>query len=412
MKQRSDYTFKYNQDLGRHGWLRLTPAYSVKLVKEILCTDNLFTNPDNKDKHILDPFSGTATTGIVAAEMGLDCQLYDINPFLIWLAEVKCKNYRLSDLDFLVNTTIGDLASIKYPDNDLWIPDMKNIERWWSPDTLRSLSILHNYISVSWGRPNNKDCYNLLWIAFARQIIATSAANYGHVSVSFKNDTENFDFEYIKQRFINDLLDIVKSAKIQLSGSVTIDDMDARNINNNADRKFNTVITSPPYPNRISYIRELRPYMYWLGFLTSGEQAGELDWKAIGGTWGSATSRLSSWQPDENADLPHEVHDSCKQIEEADRKNGKTMSKYVQKFFNDMFLHLSTLPNVLDNNSEIYYILGNSFFYGIHVDTEAIITSILDTVGFKNVKSTPIRKRNCKKGLYEYCISAQWKAQT
>jgi hypothetical protein len=34
VKQRSDYTFKYNQKLGRHGWLRLTPAYSVKLVSQ------------------------------------------------------------------------------------------------------------------------------------------------------------------------------------------------------------------------------------------------------------------------------------------------------------------------------------------------------------------------------------------
>ncbi|WP_322490103.1 hypothetical protein [Chloroflexus sp.] len=37
------------------------------------------------------------------------------------------------------------------------------------------------------------------------------------------------------------------------------------------------VITSPPYPNRMSYIRELRPYMYWLGYLNNGRDAGELD---------------------------------------------------------------------------------------------------------------------------------------
>lgn len=36
--------------------------------------------------------------------------------------------------------------------------------------------------------------------------------------------------------------------------------------------------------------------MYWLGFLESGEQAGNLDWKAIGGTWGSATSKLKDWE--------------------------------------------------------------------------------------------------------------------
>jgi len=38
-------------------------------------------------------------------------------------------------------------------------------------------------------------------------------------------------------------------------------------------------------------IRELRPYMYWLRFFRTGREAGELDWDAIGGTWGVATSR-------------------------------------------------------------------------------------------------------------------------
>ena len=52
--QRADYTFKYNKKLGRHGWLRLTPAYSVKLVDELM-------QDCSSDSFILDPFSGTGT---------------------------------------------------------------------------------------------------------------------------------------------------------------------------------------------------------------------------------------------------------------------------------------------------------------------------------------------------------------
>ena len=36
MKQRADLTFKENLLRGRHGWLRLTPAFSVKVVHQIL----------------------------------------------------------------------------------------------------------------------------------------------------------------------------------------------------------------------------------------------------------------------------------------------------------------------------------------------------------------------------------------
>ena len=63
--QRADFTFKHNRKQGRHGWLRLTPAYSIKIVTEIL---GRLPSPGR----VLDPFSGTGTTGLVCAERGLE----------------------------------------------------------------------------------------------------------------------------------------------------------------------------------------------------------------------------------------------------------------------------------------------------------------------------------------------------
>ena len=82
-KQNAEFTFKYNRSMGRHGWLRLTPAYSVKIVEQIL--DGL----EYKPKCVLEPFSGTGTTGLVCANLGIKSISYDVNPFLIWLAETK-----------------------------------------------------------------------------------------------------------------------------------------------------------------------------------------------------------------------------------------------------------------------------------------------------------------------------------
>lgn len=402
--QRIDYTFKYNTKRGRHGWLRLTPAYSIALVKEILQCDTLFS-AENPARNILDPFCGTATTGLVAAEYGLNCTLYDINPFLIWFCKIKSKDFDANTLDYIAKKLGSDLMRLKLQESEFWIPPMKNIERWWGKETLFALSTLRNYIITNWGKLNTTDDYNLLWIAFAKLCIEISAADFNHISVSFKDATTAHDWATIKAMFLSIFSAMIDSAKMKLKGNITILEGDARSLN--YEGKFDTVITSPPYPNRISYIRELRPYMYWLGFLECGEEAGELDWKAIGGTWGSATSRLSSWMQT-NARLPECLLDTCSVIENCNEKNGKTMATYVLKFFDDMYIHLGSLRAHLLPNATINYILGNSSFYGYFVDTDAIIKEMLNDLHFTNVSSRIIRKRNSKSNLYEYLISAAY----
>ena len=74
--QRADLTHRHNRLRKRHGWLRLTPAYSVRLVSEVL-------DFAGESAVVFDPFSGTGTTALAAAEHGHDAIGVDINPFLV-----------------------------------------------------------------------------------------------------------------------------------------------------------------------------------------------------------------------------------------------------------------------------------------------------------------------------------------
>ena len=76
LQQRTDYTHKYNRDFGRHGWLRLTPAYSLKVVNEIICQQS-------KASRVLDPFFGSGTTALCSAVRGILAVITDTNPFLV-----------------------------------------------------------------------------------------------------------------------------------------------------------------------------------------------------------------------------------------------------------------------------------------------------------------------------------------
>ncbi|AOY83159.2 DNA adenine methylase [Moorena producens JHB] len=402
VKQRSDYTFKYNKKLGRHGWLRLTPAYSVKLVEEIL--DNI-----PEDAFILDPFSGTATTGIVAAEQGFYAHCFDINPFLIWLGNAKCRNYTKTELEKLqmgVNKAL--IKSKNYLNKDNWLPKIHNITRWWSVDTLKIIAALRQVLVNEFGEPKDNNVSSLAWISFCRLVIETSSAAFNHVSMSFHDEVTTFEVEQIEYLYLEILDAIVENASEALSGSASVHSVDSREPVSIEEVKYSHIVTSPPYPNRISYIRELRPYMYWTKFLDTAREAGELDWKAIGGTWGIATSRLQNWESN-GLELPELIRLVVSEILETEEKNTLLMANYVYKYFHDMHLHFHNLKSILNKGAVLSYIVGNSSFYGVQVHTEKLLENSLNYLGFTNVGSKAIRKRNSKKELFEYCVYATWK---
>ena len=404
VRQRADYTFQYNRRLGRHGWLRLTPAYSVKLVEKIL--DDV-----PEDSFILDPFSGTATTGLAAAERGLSAHGLDVNPFLVWLGNAKCRNYSKAELGQLQSAIDKALAACKtLVGQDNWVPNIHDITRWWHSRTLANLAVLRRALVDQFGEPAAGDGVSALaWVAFCRLIIETSAAAFNHVSMSFHDEAAAFSMEQVESLYGEIAAAIACSAGVELRRTASIHFADSREHARVGGVKYSHVVTSPPYPNRVSYIRELRPYMYWTKFLDTAREAGELDWRAIGGTWGVATSRLHGWASDDLA-LPASLELVVSQILETKEKNSLLMANYVRKYFHDMHLHLRCLRKSLKKGAVISYIVGNSSFYGVQVHTDELLMESLRTFGFANVVSRVIRKRNSKKELFEYCVHATWKA--
>lgn len=402
VKQRSDYTFKHNKNLGRHGWLRLTPAYSVKLVEEIIGS-----LPENT--FILDPFSGTATTGLVAAERGGTAHCLDINPFLIWFSNAKCHNYTKAELKKLrtgVDQALSECTDLVNQEN--WLPNIHNMTRWWCEHTLKTLAALRQALVKQFGEPKDNDVSSLAWISFCRLVIETSCVAFNHVSMSFHDKVTTFKLEQL-QILYSDILDvIVQSASQELAGLASVHLVDSREPISIDEVKYTHVVTSPPYPNRISYIRELRPYMYWTKFLDTAREAGELDWKAIGGTWGVATSRLQNWES-HGFELSESLKRVISEILETQEKNALLMANYVWKYFHDMYLHFQNLREHLKKGAVLSYVVGNSNFYGVQVHTERLLEDSLKSLGFTNVGSKIVRKRHSKKELFEYCVYATWK---
>jgi hypothetical protein len=371
----------------------------LKVVESILDQ-----SPDAR--RVYDPFSGTGTTAVSAAFRGLSAVATELNPFLVWLGTVKLARYSeedVADALALASAVIHQCGSGGcHPAPS---PPIHHIERWWSAPSLLQLRFLKGGIDASGA---SEPARNLMLCAFCRALIRVSNAAFNHVSMSFKSENNPRD---VLQSFNEDLQHTLPSARENPGGAGRIVQADARVAHDLLQGElFDLVITSPPYPNRMSYIRELRPYMYWLGYLTSGRDAGELDWQAIGGTWGIATSRLHDWRPlADSVQLPR-LAPVLESIRNLDNKNGVLLANYIDRYFEDMHQHLSGLTTLLSPDAQVHYIVGNSSFYGTLLPVEALFADLFASLGFRDVRICPLRKRNSKKELIEFDVTARWRS--
>jgi hypothetical protein len=404
--QRADYTHRHNRENGRHGWLRLTPAYSVKVVEELLAgVDPRFV--------VLDPFCGTATTALVASYLGLSAITTEINPFLVWYSKTKLDTY--DDLDqHQVHSLIDRAVSRAYQGDNCssFIPNLHNVGRWWNPKELNFLACLKASFNDFGEQIERRKAENIIQVIFCRTLIQLSNAAFNHQSMSFKAVSAiglpfSDKIDFFANVFLGEAEKVLRGIGDNPLSKAEVIKGDARSVGLLVDRQVDLVITSPPYPNRMSYIRELRPYMYWLDFLSNARDAADLDWDAIGGTWGTATSRLKNWtatsEEYDSIYLPRIVQE----IASEQNSNGPLLANYVAKYFCDTFAHFKSLVTLLRPGARLHYVVGNSTFYGTLLPVENLYAEIMHMVGLDCIDIKAIRKRNSKKELIEFCVTAR-----
>jgi len=394
------FTFRGNLRQTRHGWLRLTPAYSLHLVRE------LAEARARPDLPVLDPFSGTGTTLLACAELGVACESVELNPFLVWLAKAKVARYDAAGLRAAESAMAEACARARAPRGEAWTPPLHAIDRWWGRPTLDALARAFAVLEARALPPRARD---LCRLAFCRALVAVSSASFRHQSMSFAEPPALRPAAArtrVTDELAASLASIAAAAARPLPRAARrVHHGDARQVARVLGaRRYGTVITSPPYANRMSYIRELRPYMYWLGYLRDGRAAGELDWRAIGGTWGAATSKLSRWEPAAGeastfAALPRLVRRIARESD--------VLGRYVERYAVDMATHLRSLRAVVAEGGAIHYVVGNSKFFDVVVPIEELLATEMRAAGFSRPRIERLRKRTSKPELFEFRVSAR-----
>jgi hypothetical protein len=279
-----------------------------------------------------------------------------------------------------------------------WTPSLYNIQRWWDADTLAALGR-----AFSVAKPLSGPAADLARLVFCRVLIQTSNVSFRHQSMSFQRAPART--QRVADALEEAFLPIASAARERLAlRSQRVFSGDSRNAGELlGSRRYSMLITSPPYANRMSYIRELRPYMYWLGFLDQARDAGNLDWRAIGGTWGIATSNLGSWQAPSSRIALRGFSALVARI----AAESPLLSRYVARYAHDMSQHLASVSRVLAPGAPVHYVVGNSKFYDVVVPIERFFAAELRALGFEAVQIRTLRKRTSKAELYEFAVSGR-----
>ena len=130
-------------------------------------------------------------------------------------------------------------------------PAIHKIERWWSSQSLTFLCELKGAIDGLRVTQKTKD---LLLVAFCRTLIKISNAAFNHQSMSFKEGNAELDLTTNRAAiFRADVAHVMKGCSEEIYSIANVQLQDARCLKLDSLGKFDLVITSPPYANRMSY---------------------------------------------------------------------------------------------------------------------------------------------------------------
>lgn len=404
----SESTFLNGLSAHIHRWFRLTPSFGPELVREMLSKLSA-----EKGDYILDPFSGAGTTMIESSLEGFDSLGFEINPFLYFVNRVTVYwNLDPSSLTKSLNKISHEYRKARrkvtfcnLEDYAYHLPPIHNPTRWWRPDILVDLLVL-------------KECTNSVQDSHERDFFLLALASVlvpdltnvtlGRLQLHFIN-RDNDQINTIRifcDRAEEMIQDIEAIKKLTHLGQPEVLLQNATDLSSfSRRRKVDCVITSPPYPNRYSYVWNTRPHLYLLDFFKTPKEASALDKKTIGGTWGTATSEL---QRGEIFAINDAVRDAVGGAVSSIREVDNLMANYAIHYFNRIAKQIIELEKIASPNLRVAYVVGNSRLKGVYIETDVILGEIFErlNLGYSVSSIHRFRKRHSGKNLFESVVYA------
>lgn len=376
--------FGDNRDRPIHRWYPFVEGFSADLVAAAL--DELAPGA-----MVLDPFGGSGTTALAAAERGYDCAFCEVNPYLAWVADVKVNRSRIAwqsgaaaDLVALAEAIRSRAPRAKQRDHPLLVVDAR---RRYFPDGVAAQVLGALRLAEERCRP---EALPLARLAVATSLIpASNMVRRTDLRRRRPGDPPPRAFGPLLAERLLEVAGDVDAAGPSLRGAAVRVGSDVRQLTA-VERPVELVVTSPPYLNGTNYCRNTKLELVALGFVEAEEDLAVLRDDSIAAGINTVSSRRSEPGPMAAVEAVAAALDRVAY----DRR----IPAMVRMYFSDMRRTFAALRASAAGGARFLLDIGDSRFSGVHVPTHELLCDVAALEGWASVRVETIRKRRSYDG--------------
>ncbi|WP_410771348.1 hypothetical protein [Fontibacillus sp. BL9] len=377
-------TFALNKTEPIHRWYKYDEGYSSELIV------NEFNKLPIKANSLFEPFGGSGTTPLVAAQLGIESYFTEINPFMAYVTETKINSLREASnkqdevIDSLLNLK-SKVTGLNFEDQECGDSiEFDGFEKYFDFEVLLKIKIIKGLI---------KDIFEPLSKRFA--LIALSAiavrvskmVKRGDLRYAKDNEKKNEDFDvflHFSDKVEEIIIDIRETSESIQANTLFIH-ADARQAY--LPKEVDCVITSPPYLNGTNYIRNTKLELKLLDFIKTEKDLPNLHSNGIMAGINSVSRRRN---------IPHIMDEVKPYVERLENSYDKRIPVMVAGYFYDMNNVFQRIKEILRNDGIFVLDIGDSQFDGVHIPTDILLSRVAKNHGFILYEEEVLRTRRSK----------------
>jgi hypothetical protein len=334
---------------------------------------------------VLDPFCGVGTTLLQAVLRGHEAVGFEINPYPALAARAKLNAPAVNLAEFDAAYFSMRKASEKWKNGLLpegaHPPPLKSRIPFFSPSVERQA--LHALAFIN--QIKSEPVADLFRAAFGAVMVSFSNYSYepslGSRTAVGKPLIEDADVGQVLLYKLSlmraDIIWVKEETQGRRLGASRVFNSDFFSTNNHLETgTVNLMVTSPPYMNNYHYVRNTRPQLYWLNFISSPGEQKYLETNNFGQYWQTVRDNEPITLMFEHRGLS-KILKVLREIRvDKGAYGGSGWANYVASYFNDCFRFMSALRRVLARGGVGVVVIGNSIIQGINIETENILGEI------------------------------------